>query len=61
LTVANVPARLVASVEATEQGLDIRYVVISLRIGSAEWIYDSLYCAHGQAEKGIVGATGRNP
>ncbi len=42
--------RVVARIEATEQGLDIRYVVTSLRIGSAEWVYDSLYCARGQAE-----------
>jgi len=42
--------RVVARIEATEQGLDIRYVVTSLSIGSAEWIYDSLYCARGQAE-----------
>jgi hypothetical protein len=42
--------RVVARIEATEQGLDIRYVVTSLRIGSAEWLYDSLYCARGQAE-----------
>ena len=26
------------------------YVVTSLNIGSAEWTYDSLYCARGQAE-----------
>jgi hypothetical protein len=42
--------RVVARVEATEQGLDTRYVVTSLRIGSAQWVYDSLYCARGQAE-----------
>jgi hypothetical protein len=42
--------RLVARIEATEQGLDTRYVVTSLHVGSAEWIYDSLYCARGQAE-----------
>ena len=24
-------------------GLDIRFVVTSLDVGSAEWIYDSLY------------------
>ena len=41
--------RVVARIEATEQGLDIRYVVTSLRIGSAEWIYDSLYCARGKS------------
>src|SRR6478752_6213140 len=34
----------------TMLGLDIRFVVTSLDVGSAEWIYDSLYCARGQAE-----------
>src|SRR5689334_23374675 len=34
--------------EATTQGLDIRYVVTSFTHGSAEWLYDSLYCARGQ-------------
>uniref|UniRef100_UPI0035C750A9 transposase n=2 Tax=Pseudomonadota TaxID=1224 RepID=UPI0035C750A9 len=29
---------------------DIRYVVTSLTQGSAEHIYDTLYCARGQAE-----------
>jgi hypothetical protein len=42
--------RAVARIEATELGLDIRFVVTSLDVGSAEWIYDSLYCARGQAE-----------
>jgi hypothetical protein len=31
-------------------GMDIRYVVTSLETGSAERIYDTLYCARGQAE-----------
>jgi Transposase DDE domain group 1 len=43
--------RAVARIEATRLGLDIRFVVTSLNIGSAEWIYNSLYCARGQAEK----------
>ena len=30
--------------------LDIRCVVTNLRAGSAEWLYDTLYCARGQAE-----------
>jgi hypothetical protein len=30
--------------------MDIRYVVTSLTHGSAEHIYDTLYCARGQAE-----------
>jgi hypothetical protein len=42
--------RTVARIEATKLGLDIRFVVTSLDVGSAEWIYDSLYCARGQAE-----------
>jgi hypothetical protein len=46
----NCDRRVVARIEATEEGLDIRYVVTSLRIGSAQWVYDTLYCARGQAE-----------
>jgi hypothetical protein len=42
--------RVAARIEATTQGLDIRYVVTSFTRGSAEWLYDSLYCARGQAE-----------
>jgi hypothetical protein len=46
----HVDRRVVARIEATTQGLDIRYVVTSFTHGSAEWLYDSLYCARGQAE-----------
>ena len=42
--------RAVARIEATRLGLDIRFVVTNLDVGSPEWIYDSLYCARGQAE-----------
>jgi len=42
--------RVGARIEATTQGLDIRYVVTNIAGGSAEWLYDSLYCARGQAE-----------
>src|SRR6266446_4498340 len=42
--------RACARIEATSLGLDIRYVVTSLAAGSAEHIYDTLYCARGQAE-----------
>jgi hypothetical protein len=42
--------RVVARIEASSQGLDIRFVVTSFARGSAEWVYDSLYCARGQAE-----------
>lgn len=42
--------RAVARIEATKLGLDIRFVVTNLEYGSPEWLYDSLYCARGQAE-----------
>src|SRR5665213_513104 len=42
--------RAVARIEATKLGLDIRFVVTNLNRGSPEWVYDSLYCARGQAE-----------
>ena len=42
--------RVAARIEATTQGLDIRYVVSNLTDGDAEWLYDTLYCARGQAE-----------
>ena len=42
--------RVVARIEASTLGLDIRFVVTSLQDGSAERIYDTLYCARGQAE-----------
>ena len=42
--------RVAARIEATTQGLDIRYVVTNIARGSAQWLYDSLYCARGQAE-----------
>jgi Transposase DDE domain group 1 len=48
--------RVVARVEASTQGLDIvdplcgSTVVTSFARGSAEWVYDGLYCARGQAE-----------
>jgi Transposase DDE domain group 1 len=42
--------RVGARIEATTQGLDIRYVVTNIARGSAEWLYGTLYCARGQAE-----------
>jgi hypothetical protein len=42
--------RVGARIEATSQGRDIRYVVTNIMGGSARWLYDSLYCARGQAE-----------
>ena len=42
--------RVAARIEATAKGLDIRYVVTNLAIGTAAWLYDTIYCARGQAE-----------
>jgi hypothetical protein len=50
--------RVVARVEASashaddmlRRGIDIRYVVTSLTQGDAEHVYETVYCARGQAE-----------
>lgn len=42
--------RVCARIEATAMGLDIRFVVTNLDKGSAEHLYDVIYCARGQAE-----------
>jgi len=42
--------RAVARIEATPLGLDTRFVVTNVEYGAAEWAYDTLYCARGQAE-----------
>ena len=42
--------RVVARIEATRLGLDIRFIVTNLSNGSAEQLYETLYCARGQAE-----------
>src|SRR5271167_3374978 len=42
--------RVVARIEATRKGLDVRYVVTNITYGTAAWLYDSIYCARGQAE-----------
>ena len=42
--------RVVARIEVTYQGLDTRYVVTNISHCGAQWVYDGLYCARGQAE-----------
>ena len=42
--------RIAARIEATPRGLHVRYVVTNIRSDNAEWLYDTLYCARGQAE-----------
>src|SRR5437879_7297887 len=46
----NTDRRACARIEATTKGLDIRFVVTSIEVGSAEQIYETLCCARGQAE-----------
>jgi hypothetical protein len=46
----SVERRVAARIEATPLGLDIRYVVTSIKTGAPEWLYAELYCARGQAE-----------
>jgi hypothetical protein len=44
------PRRVVARIEVTHKGADVRYVVTNLTKGSAQWLYDTAYCGRGQAE-----------
>jgi Transposase DDE domain group 1 len=44
------PRRVVARIEVTHKGADVRYIVTNLSVGTPEWLYDRLYCARGQAE-----------
>jgi hypothetical protein len=46
------PRRVVARLEATTRGFDARYIVTTLD-GSAEHLYETVYCARGQAENFI--------
>jgi len=48
----NKERRMVARIEATRNGLDIRYVVTSLK-GTAKHLYETVYCGRGQAENFI--------
>jgi hypothetical protein len=41
--------RAAGRIEASGNGLDIRYVVTNIARGSAEWLYDTLYCARSPA------------
>ncbi|MGH8518864.1 MAG: IS1380 family transposase, partial [Panacagrimonas sp.] len=44
--------RVIARLEESDLGLDIRYVVTSLA-GKAKYLYETVYCARGQAENFI--------
>jgi hypothetical protein len=45
--------RVAARLEAMPKALDIRSVVTNQAGGSAEWLYETLYCARGQMENFI--------
>ena len=42
--------RMVARIEATPRGLDIRYVATNIIHCAPQWVYESLYCTRGGAE-----------
>lgn len=42
--------RVVARVEVTRKGADIRYIVTNIKSGKARHLYEKVYCARGQAE-----------
>jgi hypothetical protein len=42
--------RVIARIEATPKGADVRYVVTNIRYRSAKHLYEKVYCARGQAE-----------
>jgi hypothetical protein len=45
----DVERRVIARVEASDRGVDSRFVVTNLR-GTPRWLYEAVYCARGQAE-----------
>ena len=44
------PRRVLARLEATKKGADVRYIVTNLTKGTAKRLYENVYCARGQAE-----------
>jgi hypothetical protein len=41
--------RVIARVEASDRGTDSRFIVTNLA-GTPQWLYETVYCARGQAE-----------
>ena len=46
--------RILARIEAGPQGVDTRYIVTSLKSGSARSLYEGIYCRRGQAENLVL-------
>jgi hypothetical protein len=44
------PRRVLARIEVTRKGADVRYIVTNLTKGTARRLYEDIYCARGQAE-----------
>jgi hypothetical protein len=44
--------RIIARVETRPQGVDTRFIVTSLAAVSGRTVYQDIYCARGQAERG---------
>ena len=44
------PRRVLARIEATKKGADVRYIVTNLTKGTARRLYENICCARGQAE-----------
>jgi hypothetical protein len=42
--------RVVARIEVTRKGADVRYIVTNIKGGGARHLYEKVYCARGQAE-----------
>ena len=45
--------RVIARLEATKKGADVRYIVTNIGKGSAKYLYETAYCGRGQAENPI--------
>ena len=45
----SVERRVIARIEASPQGCDSRFIITNLK-GTPRWLYESVYCARGQAE-----------
>lgn len=46
----SIPRRVIAKIEVTAKGLNLRFVVTDIRGGTAAQIYTEFYCARGEAE-----------
>lgn len=50
-----VARRIIARVEASDQGVDVRYIVTNFKTGRPKAVYERTYCRRGQMENFIKG------